>query len=92
MLIRVKYQNNKFDMVKPWLLNRLINVNRIKAFCRRTGWVDISSDKIRSKCDSNYKGPDRRKKEAFNPFALLYLYLVLSYQVSLDGSDKMKQG
>jgi len=33
--------------------------------------------------NKNYQGPERRKKEAFNPFALVYLYLVLSYQFHL---------
>ena len=80
MLIKIQYHNDKFDYIKPWRLNRLIKANQIKAFCRRTGWVVIGTDRIRGVGRSNYQGPDRRKKETFNPFALVYLYLVLSYQ------------
>ena len=80
MLIKIVYPNDKFDMVKPWLLDRLIKAERIKAFCRRSGWAKIGVNKIRETENSNYKGPERRKKEAFNPFALLYLCLVISYR------------
>jgi len=58
MLIRIKYQNDKFDYIKPWALDRLIKANRIQAFCRRAGWVVIGSDKIRGE-GNNYQGPER---------------------------------
>jgi len=87
MLIRVKYQNDKFDCIKPWALDSFIKANRIKAFCRKTGWTIIGVDKIRGRDNSDHQGPERRKEEAFNPFALVYLYLVLSYQFHLMKSD-----
>ena len=90
MLIRVKYQNDRFDYIKPWALDMLIVANRIKASCRKTGWVVVGIDKIRGIDDSNHHGPERRKKEAFNPFALVYLCLVLYYQFHLMGSDNTK--
>ena len=80
MLIKIKYHNDTFDYIKPWHLDRLIKANWIKAFCRRTGWVVIGMDRIRGGGEDNYQGTERRKKEAFNPFSLVYLYLVLSYQ------------
>ena len=83
MLIRVKYHNDKFDYIKPWALDRLIKVNRIKAFYRKAGWVVVGVDKIRGGDNSNYRGPKRREMEQFNPFALVYLFLVLSYQFQL---------
>jgi len=91
MLIRVKYHNDKFDYIKPWLLDRLIKANRIQAFCRRPGWVVVGMDKIRGVDAENYQGPERRKREAFNPFALLYLCLVLSYQFHLMESGNTEQ-
>jgi len=42
-------------------------------------------DEIRGSDNSDYHGPERRKKEAFNPFALVYLCLVLAYQAHLAG-------
>ena len=83
MLIRVKYHNNKFYYIKPWFLDRLIKANSIQAFCRRTGWVVIGVDELRVENNSDYRGPERREKEAFNPSVLLYLCLVLSYQSHL---------
>jgi len=70
MLIRVKYHNDKFDYIKPWHLDHLIKANRIQAFCRKARWVVVGLDRIRSAGKSNYQGPERRKKEAFNPFSL----------------------
>jgi len=73
MLIRVKYQNDKFDYIKPWFLDRLIKANRIQAFYRKPGGVVVGMDRMRGSDNSNYQGPERRKKGAFNPVALVYL-------------------
>lgn len=74
-------------MVKPWLLDKLIEANRIKAFCGKAGWAVIGIDKIRKRDESNYQGHERRKKESFNPLALLYLYLVLFYQAAAKAKE-----
>ena len=89
MHIRVKYHDNKFDYIKPWFLDRLIKTNRLQAFCRKSGWVVIGMDKIRGKDNGNYQGPERRKEEVFNPFALVCLYLVLAYQFQLLKPDNI---
>lgn len=84
MHIRIKYHNDKFDYIKPWFLDRLIKANRIQAFCRKTGWVVMGMDRIRGRDNSDYQGPERRIKEAYHPFALVYLLVVLFYQQHLS--------
>jgi len=60
MLIKVIYQNDKHDMVKPMMLNTLLLANRIKQFHRSEGWVTIGVDKIRG-TGGCYEGSDRRR-------------------------------
>ena len=59
MLLKVMYQNEKYDMVKPSLLNGLISSKKIKKFYRSQAWVDIETDPIRGSGGS-YSGPERR--------------------------------
>ena len=60
MIIRIMYQNEKYDFVKPFLLDELIYFNKIKKFLRSEGWVDPGVDKIRG-MGGYYRGPERRK-------------------------------
>jgi hypothetical protein len=61
MLIRVMYNNGKFDMVKPPLLGNLLEKKRVTRFKRSEGWVVVGRDPVRSNHRSqNYKGPERR--------------------------------
>lgn len=76
MLIRVLYYDNKYDMVKPWLLEKLIESNYIQAFYRKTGWTYIGRDKIRGR-GGHYNGPERRHKESFLPYIGAYVYFAL---------------
>lgn len=59
MLIKVKYINRRYDMVKPRFLDELILAGAILAFRRSTGWVNIWEDRIRG-MGGSYKGPERR--------------------------------
>ncbi len=59
MLIKVKYNNQKYDLVKPWFLDELILAGEILAFRRASGWVNIWRGKIRGK-GGIYRGPERR--------------------------------
>jgi len=59
MLIRVMYQDDKFDMVKPLILDGLIASGRLKKFFRLEGWATIGIDPIRGR-GSRYEGPERR--------------------------------
>lgn len=59
MLIRVIYQNDRHDLVKPVLLDKLIASNKIKKFLRSEGWTTVGTDRIRGK-GGYYEGHDRR--------------------------------
>jgi hypothetical protein len=60
MLIRVLYQNNESDMVKPFLLDDLIASGKIIKFFRSGRWVTIGVDPVRGK-GGFYRGSERRK-------------------------------
>lgn len=62
MLIRVRYQDNSYDMVKAWRLDEYITTGKIVAFYRSDGWVTVGSDQLRH-AKGNYTGPERRRKE-----------------------------
>lgn len=60
MLIRVMYNDGSFDMVKPNMLDNLLNQQTITSFKRNSGWAVIGRDPIRSSSRANYSGVDRR--------------------------------
>ena len=62
MLIKVIYQNDKHDMVKPLMLDILLFANKIKKFLRSEGWITVGIDKIRG-TGGYYEGPERRNNE-----------------------------
>ncbi len=39
MLIRVKYVDDRFDMVSPDVLDRLLEAGKVREFQRHEGWV-----------------------------------------------------
>jgi hypothetical protein len=65
MLLKVIYQNDKYDMVRPSLLNELIASKKVKKFYRSGGWADIEKDPIRGSV-SSYVGPERRKQSSLS--------------------------
>lgn len=65
MLLKVMYQNDRFDMVRPSLLNELIVSKKIKKFYRSGGWADIERDPIRRAVGS-YEGLERRKQSSLS--------------------------
>jgi hypothetical protein len=60
MLIRVVKRNNKFDMIKEYLLEEHIQAGEIIKFHRSSGWVTVGRDPIRGMSRVNYIGPERR--------------------------------
>jgi len=66
MLIPVIYPDGKHDMVKSYLLDRLIAAQQIRQFKRTEGWVDIGSKQIRGKSHKSYLGPERRGQQGAN--------------------------
>jgi len=63
MLIKVIYENEKFDMVKPSLLNQLILSKKIKKFYRSGQWADIETDQIR-RLVAPFVGSERRLEQS----------------------------
>ncbi len=61
MLIRIVYRNEKFDLVKPLMLNKLLAGGRVKKFFRSGVWANTEKDCIRGK-GGNYNGKERRAR------------------------------
>lgn len=65
MLIQVKYPDNRFDFVKEYILDLLIENKQIDRFRRSSGWVTLGLDPVRTrKRDYTYKTPSEKKKTA----------------------------
>jgi hypothetical protein len=61
MLIRVIYSDGKFDMIRPQLLDKLLNEKKVTSFMRSGGWATIGRDHIRKNRQiHNYEGMERR--------------------------------
>lgn len=62
MMIKVKYLDDSFDMVRPEILDRLLDAGKIGEFQRRDGWVAPGTGKLRSRAKGTYSGPERRMR------------------------------
>jgi hypothetical protein len=62
MVLRVQYNNDKFDYVNDFSLGRLITTNEIKKFYRPSEerWIIVGVDAVRG-TGGFYTGPDRRQ-------------------------------
>lgn len=61
MLIHVNWSNDKYDYVKDFMLESLIEAGAVARFLRSSGWVTVGVDPIRSKTASReYAGNERR--------------------------------
>jgi hypothetical protein len=60
MLIRVEYPNDKYDLVKPFLLDKLIAAGQVKRFFRSGKWAAAEQYSIRRNY-AQYNGAERRK-------------------------------
>jgi hypothetical protein len=61
MFIRIMYDDGRFDMVKPQLLDTLLETNKVTSFKRNDGWAVIGRDVLRNIHHSDdYKGENRR--------------------------------
>lgn len=61
MLIRVMYNEGGFDMVKPDLLDTLLEKKALTSFRRSDGWAVIGRDPVRHARKADYQGPERRR-------------------------------
>lgn len=64
MLIRVKYVDDRFDMVRPEILGRLLEAGKVREFQRSDGWVMPGIGNMRRNNKNDYSGPDRRIRRA----------------------------
>jgi len=60
MLIRVMYTDNSFDMVRPEMLDLLLEKGSVCSFLRRDGWVMPEIGNMRQRNSNEYSGSDRR--------------------------------
>ena len=64
MLIQVGRNDDRYDYVKDFMLDKLIAANAIVKFRRSSGWVTIGVDPIRmGKSDPAYRGEERRARQ-----------------------------
>jgi hypothetical protein len=61
MLVQVNWTNNRYDYVKDFMLDSLIEAGVVARFLRSSGWVTVGVDPIRkSNSRGDYAGPERR--------------------------------
>ncbi|WP_136514419.1 GSU3473 family protein [Geomonas edaphica] len=61
MLVQVHWTNKRYDYVKDYMLDSLIEAGVVARFLRSSGWVTIGVDPVRSRKDRmTYSGPERR--------------------------------
>lgn len=60
MLIPVIYPDGRHDLVKPFILDRLIDQEEIRSFKRSSGWVALGVDPVRRRGNNGYKDEERR--------------------------------
>jgi hypothetical protein len=48
MLIRVMFDDGRFDMVKPPLLDNLLEEQKLTSFMRSCGWAIVGRDVLRN--------------------------------------------
>ena len=64
MLIRVVYKDYVHDYVKDFQLARFLDAGKIIKFQRRTGWVTVGIDPVRTGKQTAFRGPERRTGRA----------------------------
>ena len=62
MLIRVWFENGRYEYVNSMMIDALIRLRRIKMFYRPSEerWIDIDLDPVRKATNINYDGIERR--------------------------------
>jgi len=60
MLIRVRYVDDRFDMVRPEILDSLLDAGKVREFERGDGWVIPGISNVRHMNRSGYSGIERR--------------------------------
>jgi hypothetical protein len=67
MLIQVAYLDDRYDYLKDFQLDRLLELRQVAKFRRCSGWVKVGEDPIRQGNKNNiYYGPERRTENALS--------------------------
>ena len=67
MLIRVMYADGRLGMIKPHLLDKLLERKIVTSFLRSDGWAVVGRDIIRRHHSSQgYDGAERRACDTLN--------------------------
>ena len=60
MLIHVMYDDGRFDMVKPQMLDLLLEAGKLTSFKRSDSWAVVGRDTLRKSRSQGHKGVERR--------------------------------
>lgn len=61
MLVQVNWTNTRYDYVKDFMLDSLIEAGVVARFLRSSGWVTVGVDPVRtSSSRQQYQGVERR--------------------------------
>ena len=60
MMIRVMYNDGRYDLVKQPMLDMLLTACKLTGFMRSNGWAIVGRDQIRGAGVATYGGPERR--------------------------------
>lgn len=61
MLIQVSYDDERYDYVKDFMLDVLIETGSIARFKRSSGWVRVGVDPVRRRKSASYDGQEKRR-------------------------------
>ncbi|NVN89811.1 MAG: hypothetical protein HXX11_04340 [Desulfuromonadales bacterium] len=62
MLIHVMYPDKKYDYVKDFMLDTLIESEKITSFRRSSGWIALGVDPVRSRTSKmTHRDVERRQ-------------------------------
>ena len=60
MMIRVMYNDGKYDLIKQSMLDMLLASCKLTGFMRSNGWAIVGRDPIRGVGGISFQGQDRR--------------------------------
>ncbi len=61
MMVRVMYHDGMTEMVRPPVLQHLIETGKIHKFRRSDGWAILGVDPIRAGMKARFRGEERRE-------------------------------
>ncbi|WP_432823080.1 GSU3473 family protein [Trichloromonas sp.] len=62
MMILVRYADGSFRKVPAALLGKLIKSGEVTHFRRASGWVEATSESVRTHFSPRFNGPEKRRR------------------------------